>query len=142
VGPNQGGYLVIKKPWPSMLRTVWGDPDRYAKTYFSDYPGIYFTGDGARRDEDGYFWIMGRVDDVINVAGRRPRGKEGGSGVVDLRQGAGGARGGTGRPCASAQGGGGGRRRQAGRKQGGGYCLRLDSGDRGRAVGGVEAGIA
>ncbi|MCC6808630.1 MAG: acetate--CoA ligase [Deltaproteobacteria bacterium] len=71
VGPNQGGYLVIQKPWPSMLRTVWGDPERYAKTYFSDYPGIYFTGDGARRDEDGYFWVMGRVDDVLNVAGHR-----------------------------------------------------------------------
>jgi acetyl-CoA synthetase len=71
VGPNQGGYLIIRKPWPSMLRTVWGDDERYAKTYFSDYPGIYFTGDGARRDADGYFWVMGRVDDVLNVAGHR-----------------------------------------------------------------------
>ena len=66
-----GGYLVIKKPWPSMLRGVWGDPERYQKQYWSDIPGVYFTGDGARRDKDGYFWVMGRVDDVINVAGHR-----------------------------------------------------------------------
>src|SRR5574339_576387 len=71
LGPNQGGYLVIKKPWPGMLRTVYGDPERYVSQYWSKYPGIYFTGDGARKDEDGYFWIMGRVDDVINVAGHR-----------------------------------------------------------------------
>jgi acetyl-CoA synthetase len=69
--PGAGGYLVINKPWPSMLRTVWGDPDRYVEQYWKRFPGIYFTGDGARRDEDGYFWIMGRVDDVINVAGHR-----------------------------------------------------------------------
>jgi acetyl-CoA synthetase len=69
--PNEGGYLTIQKPWPSMLRTVWGDDARYRDTYFSKYPGIYFTGDGAREDEDGYFWIMGRVDDVINVSGHR-----------------------------------------------------------------------
>ncbi len=68
---GSGGYLVITKPWPSMLRGVWGDPDRYQKQYWSDIPGVYFTGDGARRDKDGYFWIMGRVDDVINVAGHR-----------------------------------------------------------------------
>ena len=68
---GSGGYLVIKKPWPSMLRGVWGDPERYQKQYWSDIPGVYFTGDGARRDKDGYFWIMGRVDDVINVAGHR-----------------------------------------------------------------------
>ena len=68
---GSGGYLVIKKPWPSMLRGVWGDPDRYKKQYWSDIPGVYFTGDGARRDKDGYFWVMGRVDDVINVAGHR-----------------------------------------------------------------------
>jgi acetyl-CoA synthetase len=66
-----GGYLVIKKPWPSMLRTVYKDPDRYVEQYWKKFPGIYFTGDGARRDADGYFWIMGRVDDVINVAGHR-----------------------------------------------------------------------
>ncbi|MBX6754289.1 MAG: acetate--CoA ligase [Thermorudis peleae] len=69
--PNVGGYLVLKRPWPAMLRTFWGDPDRYVKTYWSRFPGIYFTGDGARRDEDGYFWITGRVDDVVNVAGHR-----------------------------------------------------------------------
>jgi acetyl-CoA synthetase len=66
-----GGYLVIRRPWPSMLRTVYGDPDRYVEQYWKRFPGIYFTGDGARRDADGYFWIMGRVDDVINVAGHR-----------------------------------------------------------------------
>jgi acetyl-CoA synthetase len=71
VGPNQGGYLVIRKPWPSMLRTVYGDPERYVKQYWSQLPGIYFTGDGGRKDKDGYFWVMGRIDDVINVAGHR-----------------------------------------------------------------------
>lgn len=71
VPANAGGYLVIKKPWPAMLRTIYGDPDRYVKQYWSEIPGVYFTGDGARRDEDGYFWILGRVDDVINVAGHR-----------------------------------------------------------------------
>jgi acetyl-CoA synthetase len=71
VPPGSGGYLVIKKPWPSMLRTVYKDPDRYVEQYWKRFPGIYFTGDGARRDQDGYFWIMGRVDDVINVAGHR-----------------------------------------------------------------------
>ncbi len=71
VGVNQGGFLVIKKPWPSMLRTIYGDPERYERQYWSDIPGMYFTGDGARRDEDGYFWIMGRIDDVINVSGHR-----------------------------------------------------------------------
>ena len=69
--PNEGGYLTIQKPWPSMLRTIWGDDGRFRDTYFSKYPGIYFTGDGAREDEEGYFWIMGRVDDVINVSGHR-----------------------------------------------------------------------
>ena len=71
VGANQGGFLVIKRPWPGMLRTVYRDPDRYQQQYFSQIDGMYFTGDGARRDEDGYFWIMGRVDDVINVSGHR-----------------------------------------------------------------------
>jgi acetyl-CoA synthetase len=66
-----GGYLVIKRPWPSMLRTVYGDPERYVEQYWKRFPGMYFTGDGARCDADGYFWIMGRVDDVINVAGHR-----------------------------------------------------------------------
>ena len=71
VPANQGGLLFVTKPWPSMLRTVYGDPERYVKTYFSELPGMYFTGDGARRDNDGYFWLMGRVDDVVNVAGHR-----------------------------------------------------------------------
>jgi acetyl-CoA synthetase len=71
VEPGAGGYLVIRKPWPGMLRTIYGDPDRYVAQYWSRFPGTYFTGDGARRDEDGYYWIMGRVDDVINVAGHR-----------------------------------------------------------------------
>jgi acetyl-CoA synthetase len=69
--PNEGGFLVIKKPWPSMLRTIFGDHERFVKTYFSEVPGCYFAGDGARKDPDGYFWVMGRVDDVINVAGHR-----------------------------------------------------------------------
>jgi acetyl-CoA synthetase len=68
---GSGGFLVIKKPWPSMLRTVYGDPERYIRQYWSDIPGVYFTGDGAREDKDGYFWIMGRVDDVLNVSGHR-----------------------------------------------------------------------
>ncbi|MGQ0541721.1 MAG: acetate--CoA ligase [Blastocatellia bacterium] len=71
VGNNEGGYLVIKHPWPSMLRTLWGDEERYKQAYWSEIPGFYFAGDGARRDERGYFWIMGRVDDVINVSGHR-----------------------------------------------------------------------
>lgn len=71
VGINEGGYLVAKHPWPSMLRTLWGDDERYKQAYWSDIPGYYFAGDGARRDERGYFWIMGRVDDVINVSGHR-----------------------------------------------------------------------
>ncbi len=70
-GPNQGGYLVVRHPWPSMLRTIHKDPERFAKTYFSKFPGIYFTGDGANRDAQGYFWIKGRVDDVLNVSGHR-----------------------------------------------------------------------
>ncbi len=71
VGANEGGYLVIKRPWPSMLRTIWGDDQRYREQYWSQIENIYFAGDGARRDEDGYFWIMGRIDDVINVSGHR-----------------------------------------------------------------------
>jgi len=69
-GPGSGS-LVIKDPWPGMLRTVYGDHERFKQTYFTTYPGLYFTGDGARRDEDGYYWITGRVDDVINVSGHR-----------------------------------------------------------------------
>ena len=76
VGANEGGYLAIRHPWPGMMRTVYGDPDRFRRTYWEHIPPkdgqyIYFAGDGARRDEDGYFWVMGRVDDVINVAGHR-----------------------------------------------------------------------
>jgi acetyl-CoA synthetase len=70
-GVNEGGYLVMTKPWPGIMRGVYGDPDRFKNTYFVQYPGYYFTGDGARKDEDGYFWLMGRVDDVINVSGHR-----------------------------------------------------------------------
>ncbi len=69
--PDEGGYLIIKKPWPSMLRGIYKDPERFQKQYFTEYPGLYFTGDGARQDKNGYFWIMGRVDDVINVSGHR-----------------------------------------------------------------------
>ena len=65
------GYLVIRKPWPAMIRTLWGDPERYEQQYWSQIPGIYFTGDAARRDEDGYTWVLGRVDDVMNVSGHR-----------------------------------------------------------------------
>ena len=70
---NEEGYLVIKHPWPGMARTVWGDPDRYRMTYWSEFSahGWYFTGDSARRCTDGYFWIIGRMDDVIKVSGYR-----------------------------------------------------------------------
>ena len=68
---GQSGKLVIRKPWPSMLRGIWGNKERYKQAYWSEYKGIYFAGDGARRDKDGYFWIVGRIDDVLNVAGHR-----------------------------------------------------------------------
>jgi acetyl-CoA synthetase len=71
VGAKEGGFLIIKKPWPAMLRGIYGDPQRFKEQYWSQIPGVYFTGDGARRDKDGYYWVMGRVDDVINVAGHR-----------------------------------------------------------------------
>jgi acetyl-CoA synthetase len=72
VGLGGGGYLVLRHPWPAIARTIWGDPDRYAQTYFSKYgPDVYVAGDGARRDEEGYFWLLGRIDDVMNVAGHR-----------------------------------------------------------------------
>jgi acetyl-CoA synthetase len=71
VPPNQGGYLVIRRPWPAMLRTLFGDDERYRQQYWAQVPHAYFTGDGARQDEDGYFWVMGRVDDVLNVSGHR-----------------------------------------------------------------------
>jgi len=69
--PNEGGYLILEEPWPGIMRTVYGHHERFKETYFSMFPGVYFTGDGARKDEDGYFWLMGRVDDVINVSGHR-----------------------------------------------------------------------
>jgi len=71
VSDGEEGYLVLKKPWPAMLRTVYKDPDRYVKQYWSKYPGKYMTGDSAKRDKDGYFWVIGRVDDVIKVSGYR-----------------------------------------------------------------------
>ncbi|HEV2349195.1 MAG TPA: acetate--CoA ligase [Terriglobia bacterium] len=83
VGPGGGGYLVLTKPWPAMFRTIYGDPDRYVKQYWSRYPGKYLTGDGAKIDEDGYFWLLGRVDDVMNVAGHRISTYEVESALVD-----------------------------------------------------------
>jgi acetyl-CoA synthetase len=71
VPTGSGGFLTVSRPWPAMLRTLWGDDDRYRQQYWSEVPGVYFTGDGARRDEVGNYWIMGRVDDVLNVAGHR-----------------------------------------------------------------------
>ena len=71
VGANEGGLLIVRKPWPGMLRTIYRDPERYKSSYFSQIEGVYLTGDGARRDQDGYLWIMGRVDDVIKVSGHR-----------------------------------------------------------------------
>ena len=83
VGAGHGGYLVLKRPWPAMLRTIYGDPDRYVEQYWSRYPGIYFTADGSKRDEDGYFWLLGRVDDVINVSAHRISTMEVESALVD-----------------------------------------------------------
>jgi len=83
VGPGAGGYLVLSKPWPSMLRTVYGDPDRYVQNYWSRYPEKYFTGDGCKMDADGYLWLLGRVDDVMNVAGHRISTYEVESALVD-----------------------------------------------------------
>ncbi len=71
VPPGGGGYLVLKRPWPAMLRGIYGDPERYKQTYWSRFPGMYFAGDGAKRDSDGYLWLLGRVDDVMNIAGHR-----------------------------------------------------------------------
>lgn len=70
-GNPAGGYLCIKRPWPSVMRTIYGDHERFQETYFSRFPGYYMTGDGAVRDEDGFYWITGRVDDVLNVSGHR-----------------------------------------------------------------------
>jgi acetyl-CoA synthetase len=80
---NGGGYLTITKPWPSMLRGIWGDPERYKETYWSTYEGRYFAGDGAKLDEDGYLWLLGRVDDVMNVSGHRISTTEVESALVD-----------------------------------------------------------
>ena len=77
------GYLTITRPWPGMLRTIWGDEERFRATYWSKWPGTYFPGDGAKRDEDGYYWILGRVDDVLNVAGHRIGTMEVESALVD-----------------------------------------------------------
>jgi acetyl-CoA synthetase len=71
VGLGEGGYLTITRPWPAMLRTLWGDDQRYVDTYWSRFPGMYFAGDGAKKDEDGDIWLLGRVDDVMNVSGHR-----------------------------------------------------------------------
>ena len=83
VPKGSGGFLVISEPWPAMLRTVYGDPKRYINTYWSNWPDIYFTGDGAKWDEEGYFWVLGRVDDVINVSGHRIGTMEVESALVD-----------------------------------------------------------
>jgi acetyl-CoA synthetase len=78
-----GGYLTITEPWPAMLRGIWGDPDRYKETYWTEYPGRYFAGDGAKIDDDGYIWLLGRVDDVMNVSGHRISTTEVESALVD-----------------------------------------------------------
>jgi acetyl-CoA synthetase len=83
VGPGAGGYLVLDRPWPAMFRTIYGDPERYERQYWSRYPGRYFTGDGAKIDEEGYFWLLGRVDDVMNVSGHRVSTYEVESALVD-----------------------------------------------------------
>jgi acetyl-CoA synthetase len=81
--PMGGGYLTITEPWPSMLRGIWGDPERYRDTYWSRFEGRYFAGDGAKIDEDGYLWLLGRVDDVMNVSGHRISTTEVESALVD-----------------------------------------------------------
>ncbi|HEY4837898.1 MAG TPA: acetate--CoA ligase [Candidatus Acidoferrales bacterium] len=83
VGPGGGGYLLLTRPWPSMLRGIYGDPERYVQNYWSQYPGKYFTGDGCKVDPDGYLWLLGRVDDVMNVAGHRISTYEVESALVD-----------------------------------------------------------
>ncbi len=86
VGPGGGGYLVLRRPWPAMLRGIYRDPDRFDETYWSRFPGVYFAGDGARVDEDGDFWLLGRVDDVMNVSGHRISTIEVESALVDHPQ--------------------------------------------------------
>jgi acetyl-CoA synthetase len=83
---NSGGKLVLRKPWPSMLRGLWGDPERFKQVYWREVEGSYFTGDGARQDKDGYFWIVGRIDDVLNVAGHRIGTAEVESAIVSHKQ--------------------------------------------------------
>jgi acetyl-CoA synthetase len=86
VGPGGGGYLVLRKPWPAMLRGLHKEHDRYVETYWSKYPDVYFAGDGARIDEDGDFWLLGRVDDVMNVSGHRISTIEVESALVDHKE--------------------------------------------------------
>src|SRR5207253_6365217 len=86
VGPGGGGYLVLRKPWPAMLRGIHKDHDRYKETYWSKYPDVYFAGDGARIDEDGDFWLLGRVDDVMNISGHRISTIEVESALVDHQE--------------------------------------------------------
>ena len=81
--PAQAGYLVLRRPWPGMLRGIYGDPERYQRQYWSQMPGMYFTGDGCKRDKDGYFWLLGRIDDVMNVSGHRVSTMEVESALVD-----------------------------------------------------------
>jgi acetyl-CoA synthetase len=83
VPPGGAGYLVLTRPWPSMLRTIWGDPERYRQVYWSRFPGLYFTGDGCKRDEEGGYWLMGRVDDIMLVAGHNVSTTEVESALVD-----------------------------------------------------------
>jgi acetyl-CoA synthetase len=71
VGNSEGGYLILDEPWPAMLRGIWGEPERYVENYWSRFPGIYFAGDGAKLDSEGCLWLLGRVDDVMNVSGHR-----------------------------------------------------------------------
>ena len=86
VGPGGGGYLVLKRPWPAMLRGIFGDDERYRETYWSKYEDVYFAGDGARIDQDGDFWLLGRVDDVMNVSGHRISTIEVESALVDHQE--------------------------------------------------------
>jgi acetyl-CoA synthetase len=81
--PAQAGYLVIRRPWPGMLRGIYGDPERYQRQYWSQIPGVYFTGDGCKRDKDGYLWLLGRIDDVMNISGHRVSTMEVESALVD-----------------------------------------------------------
>ena len=83
VGDGHGGYLVLTEPWPSMLRGIWGDPQRYRDTYWSRFDGVYFAGDGAKRDDEGYFWLLGRVDDIMLVSGHNISTTEVESALVD-----------------------------------------------------------